>query len=238
MKYSVFIDECGEHNLETIDSTQPIFCLGGIIMNEDEYHLKVDQINKVKLKYFSHEGVILHSYKIRRCINEFVILRNPEVRKEFYKDMEPVLASGYRILCVSLDKAAYKQKKGKYCLNPYEVCMGFFTERLGYFMNREKIKELELIAEGRGKNEDNQLMTAYKRILDGSNKKFYHQDFKNLDIRLKFERKTSNLAGLQLADLIAYPYARAHMGHQNPTYELVQRNILYGAPDYNFKKIP
>lgn len=63
--------------------------------------------------------------------------------------------------------------------------------------------ETHVIVERRGAKEDNELELEFLRICDGTNK--YKQD---LPFKIRMAAKTSNSAGLQLADLVARPIGR------------------------------
>ena len=241
MDYIGFMDECGEHNLDNVDPAQPIFCLAGAIMNKEEYAKKIEEINRVKLKYFDHEGVILHSYKIRNWKEEFHILGDEKVRTAFYEDMRPVIAGGYRIICVSLNKAEHKKKHGKEAMNPYDICLGVFMERVRNFLKKESIGSIKLFVESREKRENAELMKAFRDIMGGnhSHSYFFRKRFSKSDMELFIRRKDENIAGLQLADLIVYPYTLYHRdGKGGETYDIASKNILHGSPDQNFKMLP
>jgi hypothetical protein len=88
-------------------------------------------------------------------------------------------------------------------------------ERYCGWLNFTK-REGDVLAESRGCREDLQLKSAYKTVYK-SGTRFREADFFQAVLtskEIKIKRKTENVAGLQLADLFAYP---------------ARRQILYGA---------
>ncbi|HEX8408653.1 MAG TPA: DUF3800 domain-containing protein, partial [Thermoanaerobaculia bacterium] len=65
--------------------------------------------------------------------------------------------------------------------------------------------QVTLLAEARGKNEDDALRLAFLQLLKHGS---YYHDFESIDFDLKFVSKKANVLGHQIADLCAYPIAR------------------------------
>jgi hypothetical protein len=67
-----------------------------------------------------------------------------------------------------------------------------------------------MLAESRGKREDLQLKAAYESLLSGGTTyhpgRFFQSALTSKEIKIK--PKSQNIAGLQLADLLAYPAKR------------------------------
>ena len=75
-----------------------------------------------------------------------------------------------------------------------------------------------LVAESRGKKEDNQLELEFRRVLDpqqgwGMADRF---SFADMPMSLKFVEKKINSAGLQIADLAAQPIGRHLLKPEQP----------------------
>jgi hypothetical protein len=76
-----FLDECGDHSLTKIDKDFPIFVLSLVLLKRADYLKTVlPAVNNLKLKYWDHEGVNLHSRDIRKAEGPFCILQNPARR--------------------------------------------------------------------------------------------------------------------------------------------------------------
>ena len=91
-------------------------------------------------------------------------------------------------------------------LTPYHYCLAVLLERYVYFLNRRGMRG-DVIAESRGGKEDRRLKESYARLLEkGSGYADAAQIGGALTSRqLKVKQKSNNLAGLQLADLVAHP---------------------------------
>lgn len=238
--YFLFLDECGDHNLKTIDPGQPIFCLAGILMSPREHEEMTKKVNTLKKRYFERTDVILHSYKIRRRDAAFRILNNDQIRKAFLEDMNQTLRSGFRVISCSVNKLKHRDKYSEDAMNPYLLSLGILMERVVYFLDREGIPRLRIIAESIGKKENQLLQWTFLQIKMGAFAPFKIRNIEGRQIDLHFHRKKENIVGLQVADLVAYPLAKTHQNNApHLTYiKVVEPNILYGRPDINFKRLP
>jgi hypothetical protein len=240
--YIVFIDECGDHSLDKIDPDFPLFLLCGVVVERKKY---VDEIikpiNSFKLKYWDHEGVNLHSRDIRKAEGAFSILRNAGRRQGFVDDLTKLIADiPFQLFIVGIDKNKHKAKYEKDAKNPYELALTYLFERILYFLELNKVEHLPVIVEARGKNEDRELEVAFYKLL--SQGTFYNSAarFKKLSCKLLFENKKRNIAGIQLADLCAYPSARHVLkpGQVNRAYEVVKNHIFSDGKVSGWKTFP
>jgi len=67
MGYKLFIDESGDHSLDSINEDFPIFALLGIVIDDNNYKGLEESVNKFKIKYFKTTDIVLHSRDIRKC---------------------------------------------------------------------------------------------------------------------------------------------------------------------------
>ncbi|WP_291322440.1 DUF3800 domain-containing protein [Desulfonatronospira sp.] len=82
--YIVFVDESGDHGLESVDSNYPVFILAFCLFPKIVYAESVaPAIIKFKFKYFGHDQVILHEHDIRKAKGPFNILQNKDIRVPF-----------------------------------------------------------------------------------------------------------------------------------------------------------
>jgi hypothetical protein len=160
----------------------------------------------LKLRYFGHDGVVLHSRDIRKALGEFVFLQVPDRREAFYRDLNRVMeAAPFELIAIAIRKQSHKERYGKACRNPYELALEYGMERLKSYLDELGQKEVTLLAEARGKNEDDALRLAFLELLKHGS---YYHDFKSIQFDLKFVPKKANVLGHQIADLCAYPIAR------------------------------
>ena len=90
--------------------------------------------------------------------------------------------------------------------DPYHYCLAVLLERYVYFLNRRRARG-DVIAESRGGKEDIRLKGSFERLfIRGTDYLDATQISAALQSRqLKVKQKANNIAGLQLADLIAHP---------------------------------
>ncbi len=116
------------------------------------------------------------------------------------------------IINVTLDKASHL-KRYKYPDHPYAYCVHVMLERYVFWLNQYR-KQGDVLAESRGK-EDLHLKRVYRTIWqDGTLYKkadFFQGALTSKEIKIK--PKLNNIAGHQIADLLAYPL-REKMLHE------------------------
>jgi hypothetical protein len=233
MSVIVYLDESGDHSLELVDKDFPFFALAMFICEETIYNQKISPaINQCKMDFFGHEAVIIHSRDIRKAQGDFRILANPAQRDEFYRTLNQIMAdSDYQLIVSVIKKQDHKEKYGLFAENPYDLAMVFCMERLLPLLEDKHQGSVQLIAEGRGKKEDDELMLSFLRIANQGTNYIPADRFKKINFKLKFVPKMMNVVGTQLADLAAYPVARhIHNPHKpNPAYDIIRTKFYKGT---------
>ncbi len=207
MPHVLFMDESGDHNLASIDNNFPAFCLVGCIFEREYYkHTVRPAVDEFKNKFWSRTDVVLHSSEIRKHRGPFSFLGNETDRQGFYDALNRLIENlNFTILAVVILKKAHLDHYGDGARHPYHLSLEFIMERYSMMMNR-KSRDAEgyMMAESRGLNEDKLLKNEYFNL-----KKFgtrYQPNLGNIS-SFRMEKKTANIAGLQIADLVAYPVA-------------------------------
>lgn len=241
-EYIAFLDECGDHTLELIDRDFPIFLLATVVMRRADY---VDQvvpaITRLKLKYWVHEGVNLHSRDIRKAKGPFGFLQVPEVRKAFMDELSELMKNlPYTLFVSAVRKDRHKDRYGSNAVNPYDLALEFTLERLIHFVESKKLSELPFVAEARGKNEDETLERCFYRMMNAGTDFIKGERFKKLNCPLVFRRKFDNIAGIQLADLCAHPCARHILlpEQANRAFDVVNEKIYRNGGISGWKIFP
>ena len=136
-----------------------------------------------------------------------------------------ITAASFQLIVIAIRKQSHRERYGQACRNPYELALEFGMERLKAYLDELGQKQVTLLAEARGKNEDDSLRLAFLQLLKYGS---YYHEFKSIDFRLQFVSKKANVLGHQLADLCAYPVARRLINptKPNPAYEIVRTKIL------------
>lgn len=232
MPYIVYLDETGDHSLELIDRDFPVFALVMFVCDTTYYNkIILPAVAQLKTDYFGHEGVILHSRDIRKAQKDFGFLTNQKKRSDFVARINAMMCDlDYSLIVSVIKKQAHRDKYGIFADNPYDLAMMFCLERLLPFLEDVQQQQVYLIAESRGKKEDNDLKLSFFKIISQGTKYNSAERFKQIDFKLQFVPKTMNITGRQLADLAAYPIARyvLHPDRPNPSYDIVSRKFYQG----------
>ena len=229
--YIAFLDECGDHSLTRIDKDFPIFVLSLVLVARVDYRKTIlPTVNHLKLQYWDHEGVNLHSRHIRKADGPFAMLLNPTRRKAFLAEISHIMASlPYELFIVGIHKQRLRQRYVE-ASNPYELALTFILERVLHCLEQRRQEVLPLIAESRGRNEDNQLKAAFYDLTTRGTAYVDSKRIQQRHFHLQFQDKRTNIAGVQLADLCAHPSAR-HMlrpSQPNQAYDVIKTHLYRG----------
>ena len=223
----VYLDETGDHSLEREDKDFPVFALVMIVCDLDQYqNTLVPMVIRLKFDYFGHECVIIHSRDIRKAQNDFGFLTDPEKRAPFYDRINEIMsAPGFDLVAVVIKKHEHKAKHGSNAANPYDLALAFAMERLLPLLEEERQTEVYLIAEARGKREDDELRLSFLNIVTCGTDNISAARFRKIAFHLRFKPKAMNVVDTQLADLAAYPIARyiINPAKPNPAYEIIKK---------------
>ncbi len=203
----MYIDESGDH---TYSDAKKYLGLTGIIF-DNQYYREIfhPALEAFKQRHFPHspdEPVVLHRREIIDRKGRFGVLRDVSKKEEFNEDLLHFLDEHeFRIISVVIDKHAH-QKKYSYPLHPYHYCLLALLERYCELMNAYNVHG-DVVAEGRGGREDMKLKEAYRNLFETGSyyhpAKFFQTSLTSREIKIKL--KSANVAGLQLADLLAHP---------------------------------
>ena len=211
-RYRLYIDESGDHTYNDLTTpSRRYLCLLGLFVETEEYRTRFHpDLEKLKQRYFPYspdEPLILHRKEIVNCRSSFGRLRDPEVREKFNRDLLDFFANqNYKIIAVVIDKKNHIEHYGSAAFHPYHYCLAVLLERYCGFLNFANARG-DVMGESRGRKEDLDLKEAYKRIYNRGtqfrNAKFFQRALTSGELKLK--PKSANIAGLQAADLLAYP---------------------------------
>lgn len=173
------------------------------------------EMEQLKKKYFAYDPddpLIFHREDMINCRHSFYRLRNSEVRKAFNDDLLLFFSRmPYTVITVVIDKKAHIQKYGDVAFHPYHYCLTAMLERYCGFLSFYGAKG-DVLAESRGGREDEKLKKAYQSLYFGGSGYWHKSHFQTTltTKEIKLQKKTQNIAGLQLSDLIAHP-AKCHI---------------------------
>lgn len=170
----------------------------------------IERIKAVHLEDIGDNPRILHRREIMRSEGCFRPLRDAEKRQLFNSDLLRLIADQpYLAITVTIDKKQHLETYEVWRFDPYHYCMTCLVERYVRWMARNSLHG-DVIAEARFKKVDKKLKASFDRLYRlGSPQMSAAQmqarlTSKNLGL---FPKKT-NVAALQLADLLAHPSAR------------------------------
>ena len=230
--YHLYIDECGDQNLNSFSPTFPIFTLCGVLVRDDKVSLLEEQVKALKQEFWGDRQIILHSRDIRKCQNGFEILFDLDVKRRFYEAVNTLLGQRdiYVIVSCSILKEPYIRQFGR--LNDvYGQSLSFVLERAIFCVDNQCPDgdgRIAAIVERRGKREDKNLQGYYQRLQGKGTYWVTSERMKSRINGLDFRWKSEDIAGLQLADLIAYPLTRHILNPQsvNLAYDVLSPNIF------------
>jgi hypothetical protein len=212
-----------------------VFC----VVNKLTYANEIQPaIKRLKFDFFGHDMTVLHSHDIRKPKGDFRILLNPDVRKEFLARLDDVMRPAkFDVIVHIIDKQKLIEKYRR-PYDPYNIALRLCLEQLHLFLleKGQAGRLTHLIAESRGRTEDNQLELEFRRIGDpnhdwGLARKFLIQE---TPFELRFVEKKINSAGLQLADLVGQPIGRNYLKpHQpNRAFALLKSKVFKGIGSF------
>ena len=213
--YRIYVDEVGTHDLTHADDpNQRFLSLTGVIL-ESEYtlHVLLPDIEQLKREFFQRdpdEPVILHRKELVNKRRPFHALRDPEVEQRFNTALLAALTRWqYGVITVVLDKKAHRDQYQVWRYHPYHYCLAVLLERFVLFMHHAGHRG-DVMVESRGGREDRKLKESYARLYQQGTDYVppdrWHDRLTSRE--LKVRPKRANIAGLQLADLIAHPSRR------------------------------
>jgi hypothetical protein len=229
MSIVAYLDEVGDPSLHVIDHDFPLFAVGMLVFNQVDYTTQaVPSMLSLKFDLWGHEAVIVHSRDIRRGEGPFAFLRNPIRRQPLYQRLNDIVSTTpARMLAVVVRKDAHRALHGARARDPYDLALRFSVERLVLLLEGSGQTVVRIIAEARGRKEDDTLRRHLVRLIRRGTSTMAASRFAAIDIQLVFAPKAMNVTGTQLADLMTYPVARHVLAphQQNPAFEVVEAKL-------------
>jgi hypothetical protein len=217
-RYRLYVDESGDHTYNPLAADQwdkRHLCLFGCAIDLDHYQRQCrPAFHEFKARHFGSDPddpVILHREDIRARRGPFGILTDTEKAKAFDTELLGLLQeTAFRAFAVVVDKHATQGKTyGPLPSHPYHIGLLAMMERYCGWLNFSG-DEGDVLAESRGGREDHQLKAAYGTVHKSGTRfrsaEFFQKVLTSKELKLK--PKVHNIAGLQIADLLAYAAKR------------------------------
>ncbi len=209
----MYIDESGNPDLASADNPNERFLgLTGVIIDVDYHdrHIR-SEMDAFKSKFWPEHcvenPVVLHRKDILYRRGPFEILKIQRTADEFDSNMLDLLSAWpYLIVTAVIDKLAHVRKYRAWQEHPYYYCLKILLERYVIYLS-QKNAQGDAMAEARGAKQDKELESIYTTYFEtGAGYRTPDEMQRRLTSRqLKVKRKEANIAGLQIADLLAYP---------------------------------
>lgn len=211
-RYRLYIDESGDHTYIDLENTaRRYLCLLGLFTEVEVYrtsfHPALEELKQTHFPHNPDEPLILHRKELVNRRGALGRLKNPESEQDFNTDLLKFLADqDYKLIGVVIDKKIHIERYGKAAYHPYHSCMAALLERYCGSLNFYNAQG-DVLAESRGGTEDAKLKEAYHTLYKTGtyyrSKQFFQRSLTSHEIKLR--PKSANVAGLQVADLLAYP---------------------------------
>jgi hypothetical protein len=224
VKHRLDVDEVGNADLNaSSDPNHRYLSLTGVIIELDYVQKALSpQLEAIKKRYFgSHpdEPICLHRKELVNRRPPFAALRDPILERAFNSNLLQLLrVSEYTVITVVIDKLEHQQRYQIWRYDPYHYALAVLVERFIAWL-REHSATGDVMAESRGGNEDRRLKDSFEGIYERGTDYVRPDEFARwlTSKQLKVKSKDNNIAGLQLADIIAHPSFKAslarHAGH-------------------------
>jgi hypothetical protein len=212
-RHGLFVDESGDHVFhDEVTLQQPshrFLALLGCWFSSSPYSEFNSALVDLKRRHFSRnpDQIVLHREDIINCRGPFACLRDEVKRRDFDDDLLAIVErADFRFFVVVIDKL--KQKRSyENVWHPYHTALNFLLQRYCGFLNNVARSRGDVTAESRGGREDRLLKESYERLYARGDRfhssGWYQQGLTSKALKVK--PKMANVAGLQLADILAHP---------------------------------
>jgi len=225
MKYRIYIDEVGNPDLESSDNPNHRFLsLTGVILElgyvRQTVHPRMEQLKSTYFQSHPDDPIIFHRKELLNAKPPFTALQDPALRQQFDREILALMADwDYTVITVCLDKKRHKETYTTWRYDPYHYCLAVLLERFAFFLGRNNCQG-DVMAESRGGKEDRRLKRSFQNLWERGTDYVAPEQFQErfTSCQLKVKTKANNVAGLQLADLLAHP-SRAEVLHENGLLE-------------------
>ena len=245
-RYRLYIDEAGDHarsRLETDPVGRRYMCLLGVMvrMGEDYTRLQtsVEDVKRAHLPYDPDAPPILHREDILYRRGPFHVLRDDATRTAFDDSLIGLIdAAAITVFGVVIDKFSHRRRAYRHLTDAYHYCLAAMLERYCGLLGLLGAAG-DVLVEARGKTEDRTLKEEFRSIWNnGTAYMANRQTQATLTSReLKVKPKLLNIAGLQVADILAHPVKRDVLREQGRIDSLggafTERIITVATAKYN-----
>lgn len=207
----MFIDDTGNVNGTISNHPQSRFAgIVGVITNLDYLYTRFEpSFLLLKNKHFGvgadGRPPILHLRKMKKGLDPFACLNHQELRSRWEAECFSMYERAqYTVIAVCVDKVAFYAAHPNWEGSIYQMLVGNAIERYFYFL-RNTGGTGDVMAEATNLTLDSQLKTMYRHFYIGGTDHISAANLQSVlsSVEIKIQPKSDNIAGLQLADLLA-----------------------------------
>ena len=223
MKHRLYIDEVGNPDLKSSrDPNHRYLSLTGVQFSleyvDKVLYPELERLKKNFFRYHPDDPIILHRKKIVNKRHPFESLNDPLIDSNFRLGILALLRNlEYCVFTVVIDKLEHLNQYKIWHYDPYHYCLEIIIERYVLWLE-ENNSTGDVLAESRGGKEDMRLKSSFKRHYENGTRFISTAKMgeRLTSCELKVKKKENNIAGLQIADLIAHPSFKATLArHHN-----------------------
>lgn len=212
----LFVDEVGNSDLNgaAADPNVRYLSLSGILTTRAHHETtitsKLEAAKSCLPLRDASTPIILHRREIVRREGIFATLHDPAIGSSFDNALiDAIKTAPYLAITVQIDKKKHLDTYTVWHYDPYHYCLRCLVERFVLYCRRHRARGLVVI-EPRYKKSDKKLKASYELIFKNGTENIPDRIVQEylLSKDIVFQPKKANIAGLQLADLIAHPSAR------------------------------
>lgn len=215
--FRLYVDESGDHSYSKLDDPwHRHLCLLGIwLRRRDTYSELVDGLTAIKRDIFGMDDddpLVFHLADIKGRRGPFGLLRDSGRDARFGERLLALVERlDFTMVSAIVDKHEHHTRYAD-PIHPYHFAMTAIVERYVLWLSEHRTCG-DAIAESRGKKEDRDLGAVFRSVATaGTAYVGATACARTLTSRdLKLKKKEHNIAGLQLADLLAHPIRRAEL---------------------------
>ncbi len=218
--------------------------LGAWFRLKDDYEAFAEDLARMKRRIFGprfDQPVIFRRRDIVARHGPFAHLRSPAEAERFMKDLATAIERArFTLVSVVLDKQMYAGKSPR----PGQAsqdCLVAVLKRYCGWLGFNKVRG-DAMAESRGGAEDLLLKAAYRRVWEQGTRFMRADRFRGAltGPELKVKPRAANVAGLQLAAMLAQPLLRSRLAdHQRtpgPADDFDRAMLAAATPKLNMKE--
>ena len=206
----LFLDESGDHSLSIIDPQFSVFVLCGVIMEEEYHqHAAAERLDAFKMRLFGKREIVLHTADFTRNKSGFEAMSNHEFRRDFFSALQDLIRGlEFKIVACVIKKQDHLQKYGLNALDPYLLSLSVLVER---FIFECGSAGGTIVAEARNPTLNSALELAFLDLKIRGTAFISAAKVQSRIHNLAIRQKRDNIAGLQVADVVATPIGRYAM---------------------------